>query len=255
MQQSELMACLGSRKSRRIISFLSQKSVHYFTCWGLCLFLWWGIHMSPPQRLPFWLQLAVVTPDLITSKWHDAGNRHLQPCFVQEALMNLHTVLFLLLLCEHLWDPPDANFPRSQHCHHCFQHTEASIQLCTQFPGHNLPIHADELIKLLLIVRCDHPEHGLSFMLLLPLLKCTTHYLTVLASTVWSSETFSRCQWISADAIFSTQRNSITHNCFSHTSMSDVILSECLLSHICHTATRCNKMLLGRFNLYCHTYH
>ena len=43
-------------------------------------------------------------------------------------------------------------------------------------------------------------EHSLSFTSFSPLLKCTTHCLTVLTSTVWSPSTFSRfnvgeCQW------------------------------------------------------------
>ena len=31
-----------------------------------------------------------------------------------------------------------------------------------------------------------HPEHGFSFVSLLPLLKCITHHFTVLTSAVWS---------------------------------------------------------------------
>ena len=33
--------------------------------------------------------------------------------------------------------------------------------------------------------------------------------------------------------------------------MSDAILSDCLSAAICHTATTCNGMLVGMFNLYC----
>jgi len=39
-------------------------------------------------------------------------------------------------------------------------------------------------------------ECGLSFTSLLPLLKCTTHCLTVLTSTLWSLQTFSKCQCV-----------------------------------------------------------
>jgi hypothetical protein len=38
-----------------------------------------------------------------------------------------------------------------QRCHHHFQHIEANIKLRTQFPCHNPPIRADELIDLLFV--------------------------------------------------------------------------------------------------------
>ena len=60
-----------------------------------------------------------------------------------------------MFLCEHLWDPPGANFVIFQHCHHHFQCIGADIQLCTQFTSHNPPIHVDELIETLLISWCD----------------------------------------------------------------------------------------------------
>lgn len=47
-----------------------------------------------------------------------------------------------------------------------------------------------------------HHEHGLSFMLLLLLLKCTPYCLTVLMSAVWSPQMFVKCLWMSAGAIF-----------------------------------------------------
>jgi len=47
---------------------------------------------------------------------------------------------------------------------------------------------------------------------------------------------------------FSTWRNSVTHLCFICTSTSDVILSDCLSAAICHMATKCNGILVGRFN-------
>jgi len=40
---------------------------------------------------------------------------------------------------------------------------------------------------------------------------------------------------------------------FICTSMSDAILSDCPSAAICHTATTCNGILAGMFNLYCHT--
>ena len=38
-----------------------------------------------------------------------------------------------------------------------------------------------------------------------------------------------------------------------YTSMSDASLSECPSTAICHTATTCNQILVGRSNLHCHT--
>ena len=65
-----------------------------------------------------------------------------------------------------------------------------------------------------------------------PLLKNTTHHLTVLTFTVGSRETFSKCQWMSVGAIFSTWRNSMTYIYFICTSRSRVMLTDCPLC--CH---------------------
>jgi len=88
---------------------------------------------------------------------------------------------------------------------------------------------------------------------LTPLLKCTTHCLTALTSTTWSPRTSCKHQWMSVGAIFSTQRNSITHFCFICASMSDTNLSECPFSVVCHTAAKWNRILLERFSHYCRT--
>ena len=45
----------------------------------------------------------------------------------------------------------------------------------------------------------------------------------------------------------------MTHLSFIDTSMSDAILSDCPSAAMCCMATECNRMLLERFNLYCHT--
>ena len=45
----------------------------------------------------------------------------------------------------------------------------------------------------------------------------------------------------------------MTRFCFIHASMSDAILSACRSAAICHTAAKCNGMLVGRFNFYCRT--
>jgi len=57
------------------------------------------------------------------------------------------------------------------------------------------------------------------------------------------------CQWVS---FFSTWRNSMTHLCPTHISMSDALLSDCPSAAISHTARTRSSMLDRRFNLYCH---
>jgi len=47
-----------------------------------------------------------------------------------------------------------------------------------------------------------HPDHSSSFTSPSPVLKCTTHCLTVIPSTVWSPEMFSKHWWMSVRAIF-----------------------------------------------------
>jgi len=84
------------------------------------------------------------------------------------------------------------------------------------------------------------------------LLKHTTHCLTVLTSTVWSPRLLSKHQRMSVDGIFSACRKSMTYLCFIHSFMSDTILSNCPFTAICHTATKCNRQLEGRFSLYCY---
>lgn len=63
-------------------------------------------------------------------------------------MTNLHLV-FILFLCEYLWDQPDTNFAIFQCYCHCFQRT--SIQPCMLVSGCNLPIHADEPSVMLFI--------------------------------------------------------------------------------------------------------
>ena len=92
----------------------------------------------------------------------------------------------------------------------------------------------------------------LSLTLLLLLLKGTTHHLTVLTSTVLLPQIFSKLWWMPMGAIFTTWRNSTTHFCFICTSMSSASLSDCPFAAICHTTIKCNGILAGRFNLFCH---
>ena len=51
-------------------------------------------------------------------------------------------------------------------------------------------------------------------------------------------------------AIVCVWRNSVAHLCFIHTSMSDTTLSDCPSSAICHTATKCYRILAGKFYCY-----
>jgi len=48
-------------------------------------------------------------------------------------------------------------------------------------------------------------------------------------------------------------RNPVMHFCSIYTSMSETILSYSPSAAICCMATTCNRILVGRFNLYCHT--
>ena len=88
-----------------------------------------------------------------------------------------------------------------------------------------------------------------------PLLKHSTHCLTVLTATVWSPSKFSNCQWMSTDTIFSPLRDSMTHLCFIHSSMSEVILSDCPSTAILHMTSKYNdiKNTREKVHLYCHT--
>ena len=82
---------------------------------------------------------------------------------------------------------------------------------------------------------------------LLSPLKCTTHHLTVLTSTVQQcSASVDECQWVPCFLRRGTQ-------CLTCTSISDAILSNCPSAANCHTATTSNEILVGRFGLYCHT--
>jgi len=76
-------------------------------------------------------------------------------------------------------------------------------------------------------------------LLLSSLLKHTTHQPHAHTSTGWSPSMFSKCWRISVGATFSAWRNSVTHLSFTHTFMSDTILSDCPSAAICHMLTAC----------------
>mgnify|MGYP001852393476 CR=1 FL=1 len=65
--------------------------------------------------------------------------------------------------------------------------------ICAFLPAMNKSLHA-ALVKI-----CTSRGDPLS---LLPLLKHTTHHLTVFISTVWSPWAFTKCWWMSVGAIF-----------------------------------------------------
>jgi len=83
------------------------------------------------------------------------------------------------------------------------------------------------------------------------LLKQNSHCPTVLTSTVWSPSIFSKHEWMSMGAIFSSWGNSVTHLCFVCTSVSDTIFSDCPSAATCGMAAMCNRILARRFNFYC----
>ena len=163
-------------------------------------------------------------------------------------------MVFFLFLCEHSWDPSATKLAIFQHCHHCFQHTEADIQLCTEFPGHNPLICTDELIKKLLVLWCNSCawpfRTWLVFHVAVPLLKCTTSLCSdPLFGLHKHSSRVDECRWV---PFLSTSRNSITHLCSAHTFMSDTIVSDCPSAAICHMAKKWNGIFVGRFSHYCH---
>ena len=68
--------------------------------------------------------------------------------------------------------------------------------------------------------------------------------LTVLISTVWSPQMFSKHWWMSVGAISSIWRKWRTHFCFMCTSMSETILLGCSSAAICHMATTSDRVLV-----------
>ena len=83
---------------------------------------------------------------------------------------------------------------------------------------------------------------------LLPLLNHTTHSLAMLTYTGWSPFTspFQYIPWVN-------ECHWVLHVGVLCTSMSDTIWSDCPSAAVCHTATTINGILVGKFNLYCHT--
>ena len=83
-----------------------------------------------------------------------------------------------------------------------------------------------------------------------PLLRCTTHCSHLLVGLHQHSANISECPRV---PFFLQGGISIPPLCFICTSMSEAVLSDCPSAAICCTTIKCNGMLVGRFNLYCHT--
>jgi len=151
---SVLMVCPGSRKSKRITPFLTQKTVHITLYTDGCI-LNLFLHeefMSPPHGLLVWLWLIVVTPCLITSNDVIQETVTFSLILFQQVLRNLNVVSFYSWVSTHqIHLEQTALF---QHWHHCFQHTEANIQFL--LPGFDLLIHAEKLIDILFPLCSDN---------------------------------------------------------------------------------------------------
>jgi len=95
-----------------------------------------------------------------------------------------------------------------------------------------------------------HLERGLSFMSLSPQLKCTTtphcaHIHCLVSRSIQQvSVNISGCN------SFCVEEFSSTPLLCRHTYVRS-ILSDCPSAAICHRATKCNGILVGRFRLYC----
>uniref|UniRef100_A0A8C2TLL4 Uncharacterized protein n=1 Tax=Coturnix japonica TaxID=93934 RepID=A0A8C2TLL4_COTJA len=91
----------------------------------------------------------------------------------------------------------------------------------------------------------------LSYMQDITLLKCATHHLNSIYCLV-SINIHQAPMTVNGCHFFSTWRNSVPLLCFILTSTSDTILSGCPSAAICHTATTCNGIVVGRFSLCWH---
>ena len=160
-------------------------------------------------------------------------------------------MVFFLLLCENSWDPFEQTLQYSniaaivsKALKLLFSSINSSL---VWFVRMSWSRHAS-LCEVTTVH--SYPECGLSFMSLSPQLKCPTHCLTVLTSTIWFPEVFNEHQWMSMGAIFFSHGGMWWHLCFIRISMSDAILTDCPSAAICHTAAECNGILAGRFNVY-----
>jgi len=257
MQQPELMVCLGSRQSRGITLFLFQRTLHIFLPTEGCVLNFFsdGKFTSPHQRLPFWLWTVVVTPRLFTP------NDVIQEIFtfslvlVQQVTTKSYAV-FILFLCEHLWDPHGSNTVTFQQSHHFFQHIEANIQLHMQTPRCNLSFHMDELMKMFFTVwydSCVWP--GPNHQNMICLSHCCCHCRNTAPTVSLYSHPLFGVKKCSASVDESQQK----YFFFCMEEINSTLLLQmyvhirCRLIRLplcCHLS---HRVLVGRFNPYCHT--
>ena len=217
---------------------IPKDGAHHFTCWGLCLelFLWRGICMSPIHGLPVWLQLIAVTTHLITS------NEVTQETVTFKLALVLSAPVWTFMgpIWHKLCDIPTLPHHRFQRTDPVLNSIHSSLVVICWFMQMSWLRHSS-FHCLTAVHSC--PECGLSF----------THHLTVLTSIVWSPWMFNKHQWMSMSASLSPLGNSILYLCFTHSTMSDAIVSDCLSAAICHMATKCNEISEGKLHLYSHT--
>jgi hypothetical protein len=100
-----------------------------------------------------------------------------------------------------------------------------------QFKCSDLVVLLNHSISMVVVCYCLYrlATLGLSLISVAPPLKCLTHHLTVLTSTVHSSYTPFRHLHISMGLTFLAVRNSITTLCFIRISVTYAILIACAL--------------------------
>ena len=124
-----------------------------------------------------------------------------------------------------------------------------------QLRGHNPWIHADKLGVMLFVLWCNSCSWPSRMWLVFHITVTTAetchvrphcaHIHCLVSRNIQKASVI-----VTMDAVFSTWRNSVPHLCFIHTSTSDTILPDCPSAAICHIATKCNGILVGRDNLY-----
>jgi hypothetical protein len=141
----------GSRKSRRITLFSSQKTVHIASPadgYVLDIFLMGNSHFANP-----WTVVSIPARNVDTTSrhrwWCGPGNCHLQ--FHSGSAGPDRLAVVFMFPCQHPWEPLVKNYEIFQRCQHRFQLIEVDIQLRTQFPGCNPQICADELIEAIFV--------------------------------------------------------------------------------------------------------
>lgn len=102
----------------------------------------------------------------------------------------------------------------------------------------------------MLVMLCSYKSAPVE--VLSPLLKCTAHHITAHSHCLVSIDVQQPLMNVTGCNIFHAEEFSGTLGSI-HTSMSDTILSNCPAAAICCRVAKWNRMLVGRFILYCHT--